>query len=244
MQIIATYAVLVFVVLTVFFAILFEMMMGFPIGKSSKSLWNPIFFLIYFPTVAILTAASLFTIQKASKIHAAAKVIKWFSTGVWCGLLCVVVIAAILRLLGVMDDQSASNIPAIIRFSVLGFLLFTGLAMVRRYEDEIVQLWTYNSPTKSQERTAKAERAKAFFKDHPKQKAKQKSRPEQPPPPPSNEVSDALELFELKQPFTAKELAERRRVLAKKLHPDRGGSAGLFKQMEAAHEVLKPLSTG
>lgn len=244
-QIIAFYVVVVFLALTIFFAILFELKMGYPIGKTSKTVWsNPMFFVIYFPVVGIFIAASLFTIEQANKIHAVARTIKWFFGGICCGLLCIVIVALFLRLIGVMDDQSASNVPAIIRFSIFGFLLFTGMVMVRRYEDEIVRLWTYDSPTKTQEEAAKAERVNAFFKDPPKQKAKQERRPPPPPPPPSDELTNALALFELEQPFTAKELSERRRVLVKKLHPDRGGSAHLFKQVEAAHEVLKPLSKG
>lgn len=200
------------------------------------------FFVIYFPVVGIFIAASMFTIEQANKIHAVARTIKWFFTGVCCGLLCIVVIAIPFKLLGIIDEKTL-YVPAVFRFAALGFLLFTGMAMVRRYIDEIDRLWTYDSPAQTQEKAARFEREKAFFKEPPKQKTKRKSAPP-PPPPPSDELANALELFELEQPFTAKELSQRRRSLLGKTHPDAGGSAYLFKQVEAAHEVLKPLSKG
>lgn len=52
-------------------------------------------------------------------------------------------------------------------------------------------------------------------------------------------TAEAVELLGLKPGFTQAELRTRYRELSKKLHPDTGGSAALFRQIQLAYEHLK-----
>ena len=67
----------------------------------------------------------------------------------------------------------------------------------------------------------------------------QKQEPPRDKPKPDDKFKEALELFEMKMPFTLDELKKRRKQLLAKTHPDVGGSSYLFKQVENAFEILK-----
>lgn len=50
---------------------------------------------------------------------------------------------------------------------------------------------------------------------------------------------DALDLFELSEPFTIAELKASYKKLIKETHPDNGGNPALFRQVKKAFELLK-----
>ena len=234
MQKIAAFALVIFIVQSVYTAVLFELLSGYPIGKTSRGIWHArTFFLVYLPSLGFFSLTVCFSKENAGKIHSIAAVIKYYVFGVAVGLLCVVVVALLLRVVGVLDDELATNMPAIIRYIILVFLGLSGGAMVYKFDNEIQYLW-HNSADSYSDTTEK----KSKRENH------KKSSPPPPPPPESDELKNALELFEIKQPFTAKELSQRRRALLGKTHPDGGGSAYLFKQVDVAYEVLKPHSKG
>ena len=51
--------------------------------------------------------------------------------------------------------------------------------------------------------------------------------------------TDALDLFELSEPFTMAELKKAYAKLVKETHPDSGGNPALFRQVKKAFELLK-----
>lgn len=59
------------------------------------------------------------------------------------------------------------------------------------------------------------------------------------PPPPDDDIRNALELLGLSIPYDFDTLKRRRTELLTKTHPDVGGSAALFRQVENAYQVLK-----
>lgn len=59
------------------------------------------------------------------------------------------------------------------------------------------------------------------------------------PPPLPDDVKNALELLDLSIPYDLDTLKKRRKQLLAKTHPDAGGSAALFRQVENAYQVLK-----
>jgi hypothetical protein len=61
---------------------------------------------------------------------------------------------------------------------------------------------------------------------------------QEPPPPPDNERA-ALELFELSRPYTLGDLKRRRNELMLRVHPDHGGTASLFRQVNEAYDLLR-----
>ena len=56
---------------------------------------------------------------------------------------------------------------------------------------------------------------------------------------PSNAMSDALDLFELKQPYTLEQLKKRRKELMLRVHPDHGGSNMMARMVNEAFDLLK-----
>ena len=62
------------------------------------------------------------------------------------------------------------------------------------------------------------------------------------PKPASNGISSesqALEVLDLKKPFTQAELKKRRAGLLQKIHPDQGGSAMMTRMVNDAYDLLK-----
>lgn len=56
---------------------------------------------------------------------------------------------------------------------------------------------------------------------------------------PSDDVAIALDVMGLTEPFSIEELNARRKKLLAQTHPDAGGSANLFRQVQSAYELLK-----
>ncbi|MEM7069260.1 MAG: hypothetical protein AAF478_10275 [Pseudomonadota bacterium] len=55
----------------------------------------------------------------------------------------------------------------------------------------------------------------------------------------ADQYKDALDLFELSEPFTVAELKASYSKLAKETHPDNGGNPALFRQVSKFYELLK-----
>ncbi len=106
---------------------------------------------------------------------------------------------------------------------------------------------------KEREARARTEQAqkKTHSHTHSEQTQQKKTRQEQhqtPPPkqaPPKTELQKALEVFDLKIPFTDNELKKRRKkmIMEQRLHPDQGGDAETFKRVQAAYELLLKFAT-
>ncbi len=55
----------------------------------------------------------------------------------------------------------------------------------------------------------------------------------------NSQYREALDLFDLSEAYTCEELRTRYNTLVKEAHPDRKGTAGLFRKVQEAYELLK-----
>ena len=335
---------LIFLAVTVAYAIAYDLLTGTPIGRVEGAFWSGWFFLIYFTILGVFFLPQLLPADEWGAVHAARSMLKSFTIGVMAAMGIVAVVGMAQHLGGIIDDQSVETTPTIIGqivfLAVVGVATaytiksgphwprsqywnegdqvdygpveqpvhgemdyskhtngwqshgetFTPLAGVEMAllaftdeklkregltvhgTDEEIQLvvgiiqsmnelsapenrlkiWNDVQITaETRRRVAEALEAYRRREAEKEQKAqhKTKARPEadhkrqrakKPAPPPKTGVlAEALELFELEQPYTKADLKKRRKQLLAKTHPDAGGSAFLFKQVENAHEVLQ-----